>query len=81
MPQLEDVKQFLENKLPEAEVLVGDLTGTLDHLDLTIISDSFEGKTLLARHRMVMDVLKERLKDDIHAVQIKTFTRKQYEER
>lgn len=72
---------FIKSHLPDAEVSVTDLTGTRDHLGLQIISDEFEGKKLLDQHRVVMDILKEKLKEEIHAVQLKTMTKAKARER
>ncbi|AUN98843.1 BolA family transcriptional regulator [Bacteriovorax stolpii] len=68
----ENVKSIIKTGLPDAHVEVLDMTGTADHLDIVIISDSFKGKMLIQQHQMVMDLLKESLKADIHAVQLKT---------
>ena len=43
-----------------------------------IVSKKFEGIGLLARHRMVNEILKEELKD-IHAFTQKTMTPEQWE--
>lgn len=68
----EQVIQILKAGLPDAYVQITDMTGTRDHLDILIVSDLFKGKMLRAQHQMVMDLLKESLKTDIHAVQLKT---------
>ena len=70
----EEVKSLIKSGLENASVGIQDLTGTKDHLSLIIISDSFEGKALLQQHRMVMDILSEKLKAELHAVQLKTLT-------
>ena len=70
----EKVKSLIISKMDDAEVRVTDLTGTQDHLGILIISDLFQGKRLLQQHQMVMDILKESLKEEIHAVQLKTLT-------
>uniref|UniRef100_A0A1I7VCN3 Bola bacterial stress-induced morphogen-related protein n=1 Tax=Loa loa TaxID=7209 RepID=A0A1I7VCN3_LOALO len=44
---------------------------------LVIVSDSFDGKTTLASHRLVYDVLKEEMQA-IHALEIKTYTREKW---
>lgn len=44
------------------------------HFDVTIVSNSFDGKSRLERHRMVYDALGALLESDIHAVRIKAFT-------
>ena len=68
------VEVLIKTNLTDAEVRVTDLTGTQDHLGILIISDAFEGKRLLQQHQMIMDILKESLKEEIHAVQLKTLT-------
>jgi stress-induced morphogen len=68
----ENVKNIIKSGLPDAFVEVLDMTGTADHLDIMIISDQFKGKMLIQQHQMVMDLLKESLKSEIHAVQLKT---------
>lgn len=69
-----EVENIIRETLADAKVEINDLTGTQDHLGITIISDAFEGKGLLQQHRMVMDILKEKLKSELHAVQLKTLT-------
>jgi stress-induced morphogen len=71
----DELKTFIQSHLKDAEVEITDLTGTQDHLGLTITSDAFKGKRLIQQHQMVMDILRDRLKQDIHAVQIKTQTK------
>lgn len=69
-----EVENIIKSTLTDAQVKINDLTGTQDHLGITIVSDAFEGKGLLQQHRMVMDILKEKLKGELHAVQLKTLT-------
>ena len=79
MGPLEEVKQLIETNLKDSMVQVGDMTGTLDHLEILVVSDEFKGKMLLDQHQMVMDILKESLKEKIHAVKIKTMTKDKYQ--
>ena len=78
MDNLSFVKDLIIKSLPDAEVAVTDLTGTSDHLGLMVASDTFEGKMLIEQHQTIMDILKESLKERIHAVQIKTMTKKNF---
>ena len=75
---LMDVKNLIESNLAGSMVEVNDMTGTLDHLEILVVSDEFKGKLLLDQHQMVMDILKESLKEKIHAVKIKTITKEKY---
>ncbi len=75
---LAEVKSLIESNLNESLVEVNDMTGTLDHLEILVVSDEFKGKLLLEQHPMVMDILKDSLKEKIHAVKIKTMTKEKY---
>ena len=44
------------------------------HFNLTIVSNIFDGKGLLQRHRMVYDALGSAMQTDIHALTIKALT-------
>jgi len=44
------------------------------HFDVTIVSNAFDGKSRIERHRMVYDALGTLLESDIHAVRIKAYT-------
>ena len=44
------------------------------HFVAFIVSDAFEGKNLLERHRMVYEALGDLMKTDIHALSIKAHT-------
>jgi stress-induced morphogen len=54
--------------LPDAQVELKDLTGTEDHWQATVISSAFAGKSLIERHRMVMNALAAEMKGPIHAL-------------
>ena len=47
-------------------------TGATDgtHFELTIVASVFTGKTLVARHRMIYDLLGELMSTRIHALRI-----------
>lgn len=74
MTPLDDVKDLIKKNIDDAIVDVYDMTGTMDHLEIFVASDIFKGKMLLDQHQIVMDILKESLKEKIHAVKIKTMT-------
>jgi BolA protein len=48
-------------------------------LILTIVSEAFNAKPLLARHRLINAILKDELVEMIHALNINAWTPKQYE--
>ncbi len=44
------------------------------HFQLTVVSAAFEGKSLVARHRMIYALLNEELADRVHALGLRTLT-------
>lgn len=75
MISLEQVKTMIKAQLPDAEVVVKDLTGGGDHLEAIVISSEFEGKTKVKQHQLVYSSLNEALTSEaIHALALKTYT-------
>ncbi|HIK38907.1 MAG: BolA family transcriptional regulator [Geminocystis sp.] len=75
MVTLEQVKNTIKQKIPDAEVVVRDLTGTGDHLEAIVISSAFEGKTKVQQHQLVYSALQKELQSEaIHALALKTYT-------
>lgn len=63
--------EYVRKSLPDAVVTVTDRTGTMDHLKVMIVSDAFQGKNLLDRHRLIYQALDAPLKDGrIHALEL-----------
>ncbi|QDG49987.1 BolA family transcriptional regulator [Persicimonas caeni] len=81
MIEPEEIVSKIKASLTDAEVHVQDLTGTKDHYQVTVISEAFDGKPLIKRHRMVYDALKEEMKGPIHALTLDVFTPEQWEEK
>jgi len=73
------VKALIEQGLPGAGV---EVTGDGRHFEATVISDQFEGKSLLQRHRMVNATVEKQISsDELHALSIKAYTQQQAEEK
>lgn len=70
----EDIKELIKNNINVSYIEINDMTGTRDHLDILVVSDDFKGKMVFEQHKMLMNILSEKLKSDIHAVQLKTMT-------
>ena len=64
----EQITAKIRTALPDARVELQDLTGTSDHWKALIVSAAFAGKSLIQRHRMVMNVLADEMKGPIHAL-------------
>ncbi len=51
------------------------------HFKVIVVSDQFDGKNRVERQRMVYDAIKEEMSSHIHALELKTFTPKEAEDR
>ncbi len=49
--------------------------GSETHLKITILSEKFSGLSLIARHRMVNDIIKDDLNSGLHAIKLTTKTK------
>jgi stress-induced morphogen len=70
----EGVRSLLLASLPDADVELVDLTGTEDHYQARIVSQAFEGKTLIEQHQLVYRALGDAIHGPIHAFALKTYT-------
>ncbi|NTS77597.1 BolA/IbaG family iron-sulfur metabolism protein [Catenovulum sp. SM1970] len=51
------------------------------HFKVVIVSDAFNGKRLIGRHRLVNECLAKELAEDIHALAMHTYTPEEWVER
>ena len=50
------------------------------HFDAVIVSSAFEGKRMVAQHQLVYVALGDRMRAEIHALGMKTYTPQQWQE-
>ncbi len=78
---LNRIKQKLESAFPGAKVQIADTSAGHEthnssgaHLAVLIIYKGFAGKSLVEQHQMVYTALKDEMKEQVHALKIKTRT-------
>jgi acid stress-induced BolA-like protein IbaG/YrbA len=71
LPTPEQVKDYIAGGLACQHL---EVEGDGQHFFATIVSDAFEGKRLIARHQLVYAALGERMREEIHALSMKTLT-------
>lgn len=49
------------------------------HFQAVIVSDAFEGKSRVQRHQLVYQTLGDRMREEIHALSMKTFTPQEWQ--
>ncbi|MCS7100770.1 MAG: BolA family transcriptional regulator [Burkholderiaceae bacterium] len=75
MPTPEDVKRYIAAGL-DCEVL--QVSGDGHHFEALIVSRAFEGKARVARHQLVYAALGDRMREEIHALSMRTLTPAEY---
>ena len=70
----EEVKEKILSAFIDAKIQVVDTTGMGNHFSVVVISDKFDGKSLVQRHQMVYTSVSDVLTGELHALQLKTFT-------
>jgi len=66
------VEELIRAGIPGAEV---EVTGDGRHFEAVVVSPEFAGKSLIQRHRMVMETVKAQIaSDELHALSIKAHT-------
>ena len=70
-PTPDDVRRFIATRLDCVQL---EVQGDGRHFFATIVSPAFEGLSRVARHQRVYTVLGERMREQIHALSMRTLT-------
>lgn len=54
--------------------------GSESHFKVVLVSADFDGKALLARHRIINKILEEELQGKIHALALHTYTESEWQD-
>ncbi|MGM0605719.1 MAG: BolA family protein [Halobacteriota archaeon] len=82
--ELTEIEATIEAAIEDAEATVSrprsyDENHEDAHFAVVVVSPAFEGKPLVAQHQLVYDALGDRMTNEIHALEIKTYTPAEYE--
>jgi stress-induced morphogen len=72
MPRPEQLKERIEDAIPDARVEVTDLTGGGDHFRATVVAPEFATMSRLEQHRRVYAVFGAEIGGAIHALSLET---------
>ena len=67
----EDVKRYIAENLNCQHV---EVTGDGQHFQAVVVSEAFRGKSRVQQHQLVYRALGERMREEIHALSMRTFT-------
>jgi len=71
MPTPEDLRGWIAAGLPCEHL---EVSGDGRHFDALIVSRLFDGKRLVQRHQLVYSALGDRMREEVHALSMKTLT-------
>jgi len=74
----ENIKSYIEGSLPCELVKVEGDDG--HHFNAIIVSHEFRGKNKIQQHQLVYKALGDRMREEIHALSMKTLTPEQWSE-
>ena len=75
---LEDIIYQAINSHIKCEFL--DVTGDGRHFDAVVVSDEFNTKSRLERHRLIYRALGDKMREEVHALSMKLYTVKEWGE-
>ncbi len=64
--------KILKDSFLDDEVILVDTAGDSNHYEVTIISDTFKGLSLIKQHKIVYDAIGEHMGNALHALKINT---------
>lgn len=65
----QDIKGLIENGIPGARV---EVSGDGHHFEAVVCSGAFAGKSRIQQHQLVYATLGDRMREQIHALSLKT---------
>ena len=74
-PTPDQIKNYIANGLECTHV---EVDGDGRHFSATIVSEAFVGKRSIQRHQLVYAALGDRMREEIHALSMKTLTPEEY---
>ena len=72
---IEEIKKCIELALGSCDVIITCPNQDDRHFEAVVISESFEGLSLVHQHKLVMNALKEKFSSTLHALKLKTLTK------
>jgi acid stress-induced BolA-like protein IbaG/YrbA len=74
-PTPNDIERYIADGL-DCEIV--EVSGDGRHFEALVVSAAFEGKSRIARHQQVYRALGDRMRQEIHALSMRTLTPAEY---
>ncbi|MFQ5699578.1 MAG: BolA family protein [Myxococcota bacterium] len=76
-----DIQRRIESALETRHVEIQDTTGGGDHFQVVVVSPEFQGRSRVQQHQLVYGALGDQMREQIHALGLKTLTPEEWERR
>lgn len=73
----QEIKALIEAGIDDCEAIVKGDDGV--HFEAVVVSDAFEGLSLVKKHQLVYRTLGDRMQAEIHALSIKPYTKAEWD--
>lgn len=80
MSLISEIEKTIKEHIPDALILVHNMNNDGEHFEAIVISESFNELGLLKQHQAVMKPLKAAFDSSVHALALKTFSLKKWNE-
>ncbi len=78
MMPIHELRALLEKGFPGDTIRLDNPQGDGEHYQLLIVSERFQGKSLVEQHQLVYTVLGDAMRSAVHALALKTFSPTQW---
>lgn len=79
MMPIEELRGLLVQAFPDDAVQLSSPMGDDNHFQCVIVSDRFDGKSMVERHQMVYAAMGDAMREAVHALALKTYTPAQWD--
>lgn len=80
MSLVTEIESIILKNIPDAMIIVHNINDDGEHFEAIVISEKFDTISLLKQHQMVMKPLREAFDTKVHALGLKTFSLKKWNE-
>ena len=74
MTTTQEIKLKIQSAIKNSDVIVEDISGQGKNFAVDVVSETFEGKSFVKQHQMIYQAIGDKLKNEVHALQINTST-------
>lgn len=79
MMPIAELRNMLEQAFPGDEIHLSSPMGDDNHFQCIVVSDRFQGRSMVEQHQLVYRALGDAMQEAVHALALRTYTPEQWE--